>query len=164
MAGMFFRENAQELIAGYQANHPDFAPGELLVRMWSDSMRMGEIELAEAQVKSGMAPAYMYLFDWKSPVLPYLESAHGIDGAFYFDNTENIEIAHGNPEAQALARRASTAWANFARTGEPKAPGLPDWPAYTLDKRETMILSANPHIASDPLAADRRLRVETNTM
>jgi len=158
LAGAFFRENAKPLLDGYRRNHPDFSPGDLLVRMWSDSMRMGEIELAEAQVRSGAAPAWMYLFDWQSPVLPYLKAAHGIDGSFYFANTEVLPITQGNPEAARLAQAASTAWANFAKTGDPQAQGLPQWPQYSLDKRETMILAASPHVASDPLGADRELR------
>jgi para-nitrobenzyl esterase len=127
--------------------------------MWSDSMRMGEIELAEAQTKAGVAPAYMYLFHWESPVLPYLKSAHGIDGSFYFDNTQVLPISQDNPGAQLLGRRASTAWASFAKTGKPAARGLPQWPAYSLDKRETMILATQPHIESDPMGKDRELRV-----
>jgi para-nitrobenzyl esterase len=164
MAGMFFGAKAPELLAGYKAIHPDYTPGDILVRAWSDSMRMGEVEMAEAQVKGGKAPAYMYLFDWRSPVLPYLKAAHGIDGSFYFDNTDVLPITQDNPEAATLARRASTAWATFARTGKPAAQGLPAWPAYTLAKRETMMFGPQPHIESDPLGKDRELRVKTGTM
>ncbi|MEJ5977652.1 carboxylesterase family protein [Novosphingobium sp. PS1R-30] len=161
MSGMFFADKAPALVAGYKANHPDYTPGDLMVRMWSDSMRMGEIELAEAAAKAGKAPAYMYLFDWHSPVLPHLKAAHGIDGSFYFDNTEALPITEKNAGARLLARRASTAWANFAKTGTPAAQGLPAWPAYSADKRETMILAAEPHIENDPLGKDRELRVRT---
>lgn len=164
MAGMFFRENAPALLEGYRKNHPDYSPGDLMVRMWSDSMRMGQIELAEAQIASGMAPAYMYLFHWESPVLPYLKSAHGIDGSFYFNNTEYLPITEGNPSAKRLATQASSAWASFARSGIPSAKGLPQWPEYSLDKRETMILSDMPHIESDPLGADRELRFSTGAL
>lgn len=139
-----FGAKAPEALAGYRANHPDYSPGDLLVRIMSDAMRMGAIELAEAHIKGGGAATYIYLFTWESPVLPYLKAAHGIDGTFYFDNTESIEIAQGNPGARALAAQASTAWSNFARNDRPSAPGLPEWPAYTLEKRETMIFSAKP--------------------
>ncbi|MDG2003640.1 MAG: carboxylesterase family protein [Novosphingobium sp.] len=164
MAGMFFRENAPALLEGYRANHPDFTPGDLMVRMWSDSMRMGQIELAEAQIKGGMAPAHMYLFHWESPVLPYLKSAHGIDGSFYFSNTEHLGITKDNPSAKRLANRASSAWAKFAMTGVPEADGLPTWPEYSLNKRETMILSDAPHIEQDPMGADRKLRFSTGAL
>lgn len=138
-----FRDQADALLEGYKANHPDHTPGDLLVRIMTDRTRMGSIELAEAHIKGGGAATYMYLFTWESPVLPHLKSAHGIDGTFYFDNTESIEISSGNPEALTLAKGVSTAWANFARYGKPSGPGLPEWPEYTLENRETMILSAD---------------------
>jgi len=149
---------APELIKGYRANHPDYTAGDLLVRIMSDTaMRMGAIDLAEAHIKAGGAPTYMYLFTWESPKLPNLKSAHGIDGTFYFDNTETVGMAEGDPKAQGLATNASTAWANFARDSKPSAPGLPAWPEYTVEKRETMILSNEPHIESDPMKDDRLL-------
>ena len=153
-------EKSAQLIAGYRAIHPDYSPGDLLVRMWTDSMRMGAIELAEAHVKAGGAPTYMYMFTWETPVLPHLKAAHGIDGTFYFDNTESVEMAQGNAGALALAKKASTAWAAFARNGKPAAPGLPAWPEYSLEKRETMILTDEPHLENDPLREDRLLRVK----
>jgi para-nitrobenzyl esterase len=45
----------------------------------------------------------------------------------------------GGPEAYALASKMSSAWINFARTGNPNAPGLPNWPAYTPKNGATMI-------------------------
>jgi para-nitrobenzyl esterase len=87
-----------------------------------------------------------------------LKSAHGIDGTFYFANTETVAIAAGNPEAAALSASASAAWTSFARGGVPAAPGLPAWPAYSLEARETMILSAAPAIERDPLKEDRLMR------
>jgi para-nitrobenzyl esterase len=164
LAGMFWRDKAGEMLAGYKANHPGFTPGDLMVRMWSDSMRMGEIELAEAQVKAGTAPVWMYLFAWETPVLPYLHAAHGIDGSFYFDNTEVLPMTQGNPGAARLASKTSTAWANFAKAGKPVAPGLPKWPTYSLDKRETMIFGETSHIGRDPMGADRELRMKLGVM
>jgi para-nitrobenzyl esterase len=153
-----FGDKAAAIVEGYGAIHPDYTPGDLLVRIWSDTMRMGSIQLAEAHVQAGGAPTYMYLFTWQSPVLPYMKAAHGIDGTFYFDNVDSVEITRGNLEAQAIATRASTAWASFARDGKPVAPGLPAWPAYDLAKRETMVFAGAPHVESDPLRADRALR------
>ncbi|HTU62713.1 MAG TPA: carboxylesterase family protein, partial [Polyangiales bacterium] len=153
-----FADKSRAMLEGYRSNHPELSPGDLLVRIMSDDMRMGAIELAEAHVAANSGATYMYLFTWASPVLPYLGAAHGIDGTFYFDNTESVAIAQGNPEAQALASSASAAWATFARRGQPGARDLPAWPEYSLERRETMILSADPHVESDPLGADRKLR------
>ena len=50
---------------------------------------------------------------------------HTAELAFCFDNTKRCEQGTGNtPEAQALAKKMATAWANFARTGNPSQPGL----------------------------------------
>ena len=58
---------APDLLKGYRANHPDYSAGDLLVRIMSDTaMRMGAIDLAEAHIKAGGAPTYMYLFTWES--------------------------------------------------------------------------------------------------
>ena len=156
-----FGDNAAPLLEGYRDHHPDYSPHELLVRIMSDRTRLGSIELAESHIRGGGAPTYAYMFAWESPVLPHLRAAHGIDGTFYFDNTETVDIAKGNPEARELARAASTAWTNFARSGDPNRPereGLPPWPQYTLEERETMILSASPRVEKDPLSEDRKLR------
>lgn len=156
--GRMFGDKASDLLEGYRANHPDYSAGDLLIRIMSDRTRMGSITLAESHIEGGGAPTYAYLFAWESPVLPHLKSAHGIDGTFYFDNPETVDIAKGNPDAQALARKASAAWTNFARFGNPNAPGLPFWPEYTLADRHTMELSADPRVVSDPMAPDRQLR------
>ena len=149
---------AAQLLEGYRKNHPDYSPGDLLLRIMSDGARMNAIDLAEAHIKAGGAPTYMYLFAWESPVLPQVRAGHSIDCTFYFDNTDTVEIAKGNAEATALAAGASAAWAAFARTGKPSSPKLPAWPAYTLEKRETMILAGKSQIESDPMREDRLLR------
>jgi para-nitrobenzyl esterase len=100
----------------------------------------------------------MYLFEWESPVLPNLHASHGIDGGFYFDNTETLPMTQGLPDAKALAAKASAAWASFARSGKPAARGLVAWPEYTAAKRETMVWATPPRVEADPLQADRLLR------
>jgi para-nitrobenzyl esterase len=153
-----FGDKASELLAGYRADHPDYSAADLLICIMTDRMmRSGAIELAQTHAKAGGAPTYMYLFTWESPLLPAMRAGHGIDGTFYFDNTESVGIAKGNPEAKALATAVSSAWATFARTGKPAAPGLPEWPQYSLPKRDTMIFAIKSSIESDPMKADREL-------
>lgn len=148
-----FPGKAEAVLAGYRANHPDYAPGDILVRAMTDSMfRMGGIELAEAHVRSGSGPTWTYQFEWESPVLPHLKAAHGIDGSFYFANTEALPMTAGNPQARRLSAATSAAWAGFARKGTMA------WPQYGLDKRQTMIWATPPRVESDPLRADREMR------
>jgi para-nitrobenzyl esterase len=153
-----FGDKASDILAGYRADHPGYSAADLLIRIMTDrTMRSGAIELAQTHAKAGGAPTYMYMFTWESPLLPYMRAGHGIDGTFYFDNTESVDIAKGNLEAKALASAVSSAWATFARTGKPAAPGLPQWPQYSLPKRDTMIFAIKSYVESDPMKADREL-------
>ena len=113
--------------------------------------------MAEAHIRGGGAPTYMYLFTWESPSLPHMKSAHGIDGSFYYDNTEHVGMAKGDAVASRLGARASSAWASFARSGDPAHSSLGPWPQYTLDERATMVLSGEPKVENDPMTADRLL-------
>jgi len=146
--------HAAEMIAGYRKNHPDYSPGDLLVRIMSDGTRFASIKAAEAHIQGGGAPTYMYLFDWESPRLPILKATHASDCSFYFGNTEALGMSKGIPEAQRLSVKMSTAWTTFARKGDPSTPAMP-WSAYTKEQRATMVFTANPKIENDPMGGDR---------
>jgi para-nitrobenzyl esterase len=38
----------------------------------------------------------------------------------------------------------SSYWANFIRSGNPNAAGLPEWPAYNTTSNLIMLLNENP--------------------
>jgi para-nitrobenzyl esterase len=156
-AGIVGANHAGDLIAGYRKNYPSFTPGEILVRVMSDSTRIASINVAEAHIRGGGAPTYMYLFTWESPLMPTLQSSHGIDGGFYFGNTEFLPMTKGNPEAQQISAKGSAAWASFARSGNPSNPILGPWPQYTIDKRQTMVFASTSHVIDAPMDADRLL-------
>jgi len=56
----------------------------------------------------------------------------------------------GGKDAYALASRMSSAWINFARTGNPNAPGLPKWAAYTAAGGATMIFDVKCEVRDHP--------------
>jgi para-nitrobenzyl esterase len=41
-------------------------------------------------------------------------------------------------------------WVNFVKTGNPNAPGLPEWPKFNPVSRELMNISDNPEAQKQP--------------
>ncbi len=51
----------------------------------------------------------------------------------------------------------SGVWTTFARTGKPNYKGLPEWPAYNVEKRATMVFDYESKVENDPFAEERKL-------
>ena len=86
-----------------------------------------------------------------------LKACHSVEVPFVFDTLSVIGEGHAKPGAQALADRVSRTWATFARTGKA------DWPAYTTDKRTTMVFDDQCRTVDDPDGAVRPLWLEAAT-
>ncbi|TWR25889.1 carboxylesterase/lipase family protein [Mucilaginibacter pallidiroseus] len=124
------------------------------------------LAIKQADQKSGLAgaaPVYMYLFTWQSPVNDGMYKAmHCMDIAFQFDNIKRCEeMTGGGKDAYALASKISSAWINFAKTGNPNTPSLPKWPAYTTANGATMILDIKPELRNHPDAALLKIALAT---
>ncbi|MBL6457964.1 carboxylesterase/lipase family protein [Belnapia sp. T6] len=147
------------ILAEYRAALPQASPSDLLVAIGSDqNYRMGMIQAAELKAKSGGAPAWLYLFDWRSPAMGgRLRTPHTAELPFVFGNLGTAaEFTGQGPELPAVRRRMMALWAGFARTGRPQGPDLPEWPAYEAESRPTMRLGNEARLAKDPAGAERR--------
>ncbi len=106
------------------------------------------IRQAEDRTAAGCAPVYMYLFNWKTPVLDgSMGSPHCIEIPFVFDNVLlHRTFTGGGEDAVELGHRVSRAWTNFAKTGKPSAEGMPEWtpwPSNLLIDIESSINTIN---------------------
>jgi len=110
------------------------------------------ISHANLKAVPGAAPVYMYLFSWQSPVMDGMYKAmHCMELPFVFDNIDKCEeMTGGGKEAYALADKMSSAWIDFARTGNPNAKKLPTWPAYTQQNGATMIFDNKCEVKNNP--------------
>jgi para-nitrobenzyl esterase len=149
---------AAALIAGYRENRPDAPARDIYNVISSDHMyRRNVIEAAEAKSRQGGAPAYLYEFTWKTPVLGgMLKSPHTLCIPFVFGTVEAAaEFVGTGPQQTALMQRTMGAWLAFARTGDPNHPGLPAWKPYNAETRPTMIFDNDCALAEDPKRDDR---------
>ena len=76
---------------------------------------------------------------------------------FVFDNTDVGDyMTGGGPRPKALAEKMSSAWVNFARTGDPNHTGLPRWDVFTADKCPTMIFNDVCQATNNPDTEERK--------
>lgn len=100
--------------------------------------------------------AWVYYFTQNPPTDPAnrnLGATHASEIPYVFNNIGELplypdgssaELASRSAPDLALAELMSSYWVNFARTGNPNAPGLPEWPVYHHRASPVMILDENP--------------------
>jgi para-nitrobenzyl esterase len=150
---------ADRVIATYKKNRKKASNLDLYLIAASDAggMRTGTDIEAERKVMQGKAAVYKYYFQWYSPVRGgQLRSMHTMDIPFAMDIVDiaKSEVGEGK-ERQPLADKMSAAWAAFAATGKPGTKLLPDWPAFNLESRPTMVFNNECKVVNDPYREER---------
>lgn len=121
------------------------------------ALRNNVTRMATMKHEQKGAPVYAWYFTWQSPMLEDAGAWHTAELAFCFDNTKRCDQGTGNgPQAQALAKKMATAWANFARKGDPSQPGL-KWDAFEPKRMRTMVFDNNCRMVDDPEGEVRRI-------
>ena len=151
-------------IDALKARHPDANAKALHERIFGDMFLKAAMGSTERATTAGPG-GWLYRFD-----LPTTEklfgqevgATHAAEIAFTFNrfNSDDPGPLFHDPEdpvVRDLAQRWSDTIIAFARTGEPNGAGLPHWPRYDAQSRQTLILDANPRIERDPNKGERQL-------
>jgi len=163
LAKAYGEDKATALVAALMKAHPEksirtlsyMCSGTFMLN--SLSMRNNIVKMARLKREQKAAPAFAYYFTWQSPMLEDAGAWHTAELQFCFDNTKRCEQGTGNtPEAQALAKKMATAWANFARTGNPSLPGL-TWTPTDPESNKTMIWDNECRMVDDPESEARKI-------
>jgi para-nitrobenzyl esterase len=145
-----YGNNTDTYIDLFAKSYPNYTPQDLL--SIDTLFRPNTILVADARSAVTKAPLYTYLLTWKSPVENHTKgSFHGVDIPLAFNNIMLGKhwTGTGN-DARVLADKMSSAWINFARTGNPNVEGvLPAWPTYSRENGETMIFDNEPEIRNN---------------
>ena len=149
---------AAALATAMKKAHPEKAIRTLSYGVAGLIFRNNVVRMAKMKYELHAAPVYQYYFTWQSPMLDGVAGAwHTAELAFCFDNTLRCEQGTGNtPEAQALAKKMATAWATFARTGNPSQPGLTWTPADPI-RNQTMVWDNKFRMVDDPEGEVRKI-------
>lgn len=144
---------ADKLLAAYRRDHPQDSPADTWFRFSTDrGVRWNAVKQAELKLEQGRGDVYMYHFAWNTPCA---------DGKIRAFHTAELPLALRlvrYPQAEQLSKQISGAWAAFARSGNPKHSGLPEWPRYSTEKRATMIFDVpRSEVTNDPDRDERLL-------
>ncbi len=100
----------------------------------------------EMQTLTGKSPVYRYRMDLGSPGdknhPAILGAFHSDDIEYVFGTLDSRPEAAWRPEDRKLSELMGAYWTNFARTGDPNGPGLPQWPTYKPEQWQVMHLDA----------------------
>ena len=127
------RSETDRLLDGYSA-------------LW---MHYPRFTLSEGYSQS--APVYAYQFDWVSPRQEEFGAFHAMELPFVFNNRGGIWSLLVGDMPESLALQVQDAWIAFARSGNPNHPGMPEWPAYSSEQRQTMVFNTNSQVVNNPM-------------
>ncbi len=149
-----FGDKTQSIVEAYAKNFPDLRP----IEIWSMivSSRETAVRTANAKMEQNQ-PVYMAWFGWEPPMFNgRMRAFHCLDICFWFMNTDRM-VTHtgGGKVPRQLSNQMADALLSFMRTGDPNGSSLPQWPRYTVENGEVMILNNVSEVKNDP---DREAR------
>lgn len=149
-----FGDKSAEVYRAYAANFPGKKPAEIMTLAASN--RANAVACGNAKAKQ-KAPVYMAWFGWEPNLYNgRMRAFHCIDICFWYDNTDRMYThTGGGKRPRLLSEKMSASLLAFMKTGNPNAGALPNWPKFTAQNGETMILNDTCEVKNDP---DREAR------
>jgi para-nitrobenzyl esterase len=106
--------------------------------------------------QSGDSPVYRYHFELAAPPSKFHQGTfafHSDDIEYVFGALDTRPGAVWRPEDRKLSEQMMSYWTNFARTGDPNGPGLPEWPKSGADN---LVIHLDSTITSSPSTVEPR--------
>jgi para-nitrobenzyl esterase len=133
-----FGDDADEVLGLYPATD-DAGVEKAVTDIYCDGRFGAKARYFASRTADLKLPAYLYFFT-RVPPSPHqtIGAFHGVEIAFVFEKT--VPLFLNNEYDEALSRTMADYWTQFAKTGNPNAEGLPEWPAYSDEDRRQMVL------------------------
>jgi para-nitrobenzyl esterase len=114
----------------------------------------------EAQATTGTHPIYRFRFDLgppSEPNAPDLGASHSSEIQYVFGQLDSEANVKWRPEHRQLSDLMQKYWSNFARSGDPNGPGLPQWPTYEAESGWRLMYLDAKSVARKDDQRDREL-------
>ena len=149
---------ADEVLALYRKHYPGKNGFLLRAILASDrGVRRSAVTQAERKAAQGGAPVYMYRWDWPAHGEgAHWGAVHGTDLSPAFANPATA-MAGNSDGGKRLAQQLGSAFAAFAKAGNPNNAKIPAWSAYDAAKRPVMVFGRETRLVSDPDAELRQM-------
>ena len=98
--------------------------------------------------------AFVYYWNYPSAI-KHMGACHAVELAYVYNNLTQTIYTGDNINIE-LADETSNMWANFIRTGDPSTKKN-NWPAYSAESRQSMILGSHIRPVNDLLSEQKEL-------
>ncbi len=142
---------ADRILARYPAT-PDAWRQSSMDLMRDAGFAWGTWSWARLQAAHGKSKVYMYYFAHVPPRSPQLYwknatgAVHSEEMVYVFQHLNQAPDLPWSAADRALSNDMAGYWTNFAKTGNPNGPGLPEWPAFTTSDAKVMHFTDAPHV------------------
>jgi para-nitrobenzyl esterase len=130
-----FKECAAEFLKLYPGDTDEQAARSAADYHGDKFISFGTWKWLEAHRKTGESPVYRYHFELAAPPSKFHPGTayHSGEIDYVFGTLDARPGAVWRPEDRKLSEQMMGYWTNFAKTGDPNGPGLPEWPKYGKD-------------------------------
>jgi para-nitrobenzyl esterase len=135
-AATTFGDNASEFLTFFPGGSDEQAVRSAIDYESDSFIAFDTWKWIEAQAKTGDAPVYRYHFEQPAPPSKFHPGSyafHSDDIEYVFGTLDTRPGAEWRPEDRKLSEQMMDYWTNFAKTGDPNGPGLPEWPRFDKD-------------------------------
>jgi para-nitrobenzyl esterase len=150
MATGLFKDRAAEFLKLYPGDTDEQALRSAIDFGGDSFIAFGTWKWLEAHRKTGESPVYRYHFELAATPSKYHQGTfafHSDDIEYVFGTLDTRPGWEVRPEDRKLSEQMMSYWTNFAKTGDPNGPGLPEWPKYG---KQDELIHLNSTITSGP--------------
>ncbi len=147
-----YGENADRFLDLYPGETADQVLESRLQAETDKIMTRAMYRWALLHTQTGVASAYLYFFAHTPPEkgLEKFGAYHGAEVMYAYDNLGADGDAHYTAADYRLRDQMSAYWVNFARTGDPNAPGLPTWSTFEHARDDVMKFAGGSGMTAHP--------------